>query len=270
MPNKTARAIRAFAIVGFIIASSRAAAQPMDLPLAGAGLTAVREALRKGETYAAIIELRRLEKQQPRDGQTVMLLAYSYYLAGQRKLFALKAKEADQLLPQSPEPPYSLGRYYLDDVQRCDLASAEFRRALERDSRHAASLYHLGWCLEQDKQPEAAAANYRKAGNWLAEMGLARLALENGDEKAAQKHAANAVRLQPMAAQAHATLARIFQRQNDCKQAIPPLRRATELDPIDAPLLYQLARCAQSTGDRDLERASLERYNKIRSLYSSQ
>jgi Flp pilus assembly protein TadD len=271
MQNTIVKLIRASAIVGFIIASPCASAQAMELPVTGAGLSTVRELLRKGETFAAIRELRKEEAKRPRDGETVLLLGYAYYLAGQKKLFAQKAAAAAALLPYSPEPNYALGRYYLDDVDRRDLAAEEFRRALARASNHPPSLYHLGWCMEQEKQLKEAAGLYRQAipaSYWLAHLGLARLALDSGEYESALEHANTAVRLQPNAVQAHSLLAKIWQRKGDCAQAIAPFRRAAALDPSDAAIFYQLARCARSAGDTTLERQSLQQYELVRSIYS--
>ena len=266
MQNRIATIVRATAMVGFIIAGPRANAQPLELPTPAP----IRDLLRKGDTFAAIRELRLAEAANPKNGETVLLLAYAYYLAGQKKLFSQKATAAAALLPQSPEPRYALGRYYLDDVQRRDLAATEFRAALALDPRHAPSLYHLGWCLELDKQPAEAARLYTQANSWLGHLGLARLALDAGEPREALQHAQIAARLQPNAPLVHALIAKIHQRQGDCKQAIPSLQRAAALDPSDAALLYQLSRCAAATGNTALQRESLKQYEQLRAVYSSQ
>lgn len=243
------------------------------MPPSGPGLEAPRALLRNGETFAAIRELRVKESKRPSDGETVLLLAYAYYLAGQKKLFAQKAGVAAGLLPDSPEPPYALGRYYLDDVRRRDLAEIEFRRALLRNSRHAPSLYHLGWCQEQDRQLGAAAHLYRQAlaaKYSLANLGLARIALDSGEADEALRYAAAAARLEPNAVQIQLLLAKIWQRKGDCGRAIPALRRAAALDPADAAVHFQLVRCARSVGDAALEIQSLQQYERIRNIYSSQ
>ncbi len=250
--------------MGFIIAGLCAPAQPLDLPLAGPYL----ELLRKGDTFAAIRRLRQAEASQPRHGETVLFLAYAYYLAGQRKLFAQKATLAAELLPNSPDPHYALGRYYLDDIQRRDLATAQFRLALTRNPNHPGALYHLGWCLEQDKESDAAARLYKQANSWLGHLGLARLSLAANDVPAALQHATTAARLQPNSPLVHSLLAKIHQRNDDCPQAISALRRVVALDPSDAAALYQLSRCAAATGDTALQRQSLQQYERLRSIYN--
>jgi len=253
-------------MIGSIIAAPCANAQVLELPLSGPTL----DLLRKGETFAAIRQLRQLESQYPRDGEMVLLLAYAYYFAGQKKLFAQKSAAAAELLPASAEPHYALGRYYLDDVQRRDLAAAEFRLALARNPKHAASLYHLGWCYELDNQPQEASRLYKQSNSWLGRLGQARLALDASHEDQALQHANAAARLNPNAPQVHALIAKIHQRKGDCRQAIQALRRAASLDPTDAAILYQLARCAAAVGDSALQRDTLKQYGRLRSIYTSQ
>jgi len=251
-------------MVGFIIATPRLCAQALELPIDHPA----QQLLRQGDTFAAIRQLRAAEARNPRDGNTVLLLAYAYYLAGQKTLFAQKAAAAIPLLPKSPEPHYALGRYYLDDVGRCDRASAEFRQALARQPLHGPSLYHLGWCHELDQQPDEAARLYTQSNSWLGHLGLARLALEANQPDKALAAANTAARLQPNAFMVHALLGKIHQRQGNCRQALPAFERAADLDPTDAPILYQLARCAGALGDTTLQSETLERYERLRALYN--
>ena len=235
MQKTIAQLVRLSAIAGFIFATPPLRAQALEVVIDHPA----QQLLRQGDTFAAIRQLRAAEARHPREGNTVLLLAYAYYLAGQKTLFAQKAAAAVPLLPQSPEPHYALGRYYLDDVGRCDRASAEFRLALASKPDHAPSLYHLGWCHELDQQPEKALA-------------------------AAQ----TAARLQPKAFLVHALLGKIHQSQGDCRQALPAFERAAALDPTDAPILYQLARCAAALGNPALQRETLRRYERLRALYN--
>jgi len=264
MQNTIATLVRVSAMVGFIIATPLLCAQALELPIDHPA----QQLLRQGDTFAAIRQLRAAEARNPRDGSTVLLLAYAYYLAGQKTLFAQKAAAAIPLLPKSPEPHYALGRYYLDDVGRCDRASAEFRRALARNPQHAPSLYHLGWCHELDQQPGEAARLYTQSNSWLGHLGLARLALEANEPAKALASAHRALRLQPEAFMVHALIAKIHQRRGDCQQAVPAFQRAAALDPTDAPILYQLARCAGALGDTVLQREALKRYELLRSIYN--
>ena len=251
-------------MVGFIIATPSLSAQALELPIDHPA----QQLLRQGDTFAAIRQLRAAEARNPRDGNTVLLLAYAYYLAGQKTLFALKAAAAVPLLPKSPDPHYALGRYYLDDVGRCDRASAELRQALARNPHHAPSLYHLGWCHELDQKPEEAARLYRQSNSWLGHLGLARLALDANEPAKALAAAKTAARIQPNAFMVHSLIGKIHQRQGNCREAIPAFERAASLDPTDAPILYQLARCAATLGDSTLQRATLKRYELLRSIYN--
>lgn len=215
--------------------------------------------------------MRAEEARRPDDAPTVLLLSYAYYLAGQKTLFSAKAARAAALAPGDPEAPYALGRYYLDDLQRADLAAVEFRRALARNPAHPPSLYHLGWCLELDKQVGEAEPLYRRAAAakyWLGYTGLARLALEAGDLERALREATAAVRLHPEAPQAHVLAARIHQRRGNHSSAVESLRKAVALDPTDAAVLYQLARAARAAGLSELEREALSRYEEVRRVYA--
>jgi tetratricopeptide (TPR) repeat protein len=264
MQNTIAQLVRLSAIAGFIFATPPLRAQALEVAIDHPA----QQLLRQGDTFTAIRQLRAAEARNPRDGNTVLLLAYAYYLAGQKRLFAQKAAAAVPLLPQSPEPHYALGRYYLDDVGRCDRASAEFRLALARNPEHASALYHLGWCHELDQQPEEAARLYTRASSWLGHLGLARLALAAQQPEKALASAQTAARLQPDAFMVHALLGKIRQSQGDCRQAIPAFERAAALDPTDAPILYQLARCAATLGNSALQRETLRRYERLRALYN--
>lgn len=264
MQNTIAHLARRSLISGLIIAACRLSAQPLELPIDHPA----QQLLRQGDTFAAIRQLRAAEARNPRDGNTVLLLAYAYYLAGQKTLFAQKAAAAIPLLPESPEPHYALGRYYLDDIGRCDRASAEFRQALARSPNHPPSLYHLGWCHELDQQPEEAARLYKLSNSWLGHLGLARLALDANEPEKALAAANTAARLQPNAFMVHALLGKIHQRRGDCRQALPAYQRAAALDPTDAPILYQLARCAAALGDTALQSETLKRYERLRSIYN--
>jgi Flp pilus assembly protein TadD len=249
-----------------MIASPHVGAQVLELPAEGHAA----QLLRRGDTFAAIRELRRIETLRPRDGDNVLLLAYAYYLAGQKKLFVQKVGLAAELLPAKPEPQYALGRYYLDDLQRRDLAETAFRQALLRDPQHSSSLYHLGWCKELEQEMEEAARYYEQSKSWLGYLGLARIALDSAKPADALPLALTAARMKPDAPLVHALIGKIHQRNGDCKSAVPALRRAAELDPTDAGLLYQLSRCAGAIGDVALQRATIKQYNQIRATYSSQ
>lgn len=238
-------------------------------PLFGANLNEPREMLKRGETFEAIRVLRRLEAARPGDGETVLLLAYAYWFAGQKQLFSRKAEAAAQLMPKSPLPHYALGRYWLDEQQRQDLAAAEFARALELDPLHPPSLYHLGWCRELNGRFEEAATLYRKSDTWLGHTGLARLALKGGKLSEALNQAQLAVKLNPDAAMAQALLGRALCELGRFTEAIRSFERAIAADPTDAKLYYQLSRCAREAGKTSVAKRYLEKFEEIQALYGS-
>jgi tetratricopeptide (TPR) repeat protein len=258
-----------FAILCTIITGGAARSQDLEEMAAPRYLDAPRQLLVRGEILEAIRTLRKMEAARPASGDIVLLLAHAYYRAGQKRLFAEKAKAAAALLPESPLPDYALGRYYLDDLQRQELAEQSFKKALTRHPGHGPSLYHLGWCRELDRHPDEAEIYYRRSGIWLGSAGLARLALDRNDREEALSHAREAVRMAGNQSQAHAVLARVLQRLERYKEAISAYRRATELDSTDAKLHYQLSRCAAAIGDRALQKESIARYEELRSVYGT-
>ncbi len=213
-----------------------------------------------------------MEAGRPRDADIAMLLAHAYWLAGQKKLFVQKANRALELAPTSPAPSYALGRHYLDDLGRADLASRQFERALKLDPAHAASRYHAGWIHETEGRTGQALAEYTlaaKSGYWLAAVGLARLALARDDLDEALSQARAGVAAGAQWPMAHAMLARVLEQAGDMRAAIASYWRASELDPTDAALLYRLSRCAQAAGEADVAAEALRRHRAVRAAYSS-
>jgi Flp pilus assembly protein TadD len=216
--------------------------------------------------HETIRALRAREKANPADPALAMPLALAYYAAGQKILFTRYAERAALVNPKDPEPHYALGRYALDDLQQQDAAARHFREALRRHPEHAPSLYHLGWCLELDNKPAEAKALYVRADTWLAHLGLARLALEDGRMEEALLHAKKgAAAAEPSA---HMALARVLLRVGRNQEALVSLRQAARLDPADARIHYQISRVAAGLGDPVLERESLARYQELRAIYT--
>ncbi|MBM3785092.1 MAG: tetratricopeptide repeat protein [Acidobacteria bacterium] len=222
--------------------------------------------LRAQQPYETIRRLRGMERTDPADAALPLQLALAYYAAGQKILFQRYAEEAARRNPRDPQPHYALGRHALDDLQQQDAAARHFQEALRLDPAHVPSLYHLGWCHELDGQSAKAEALYRKANNWLAHLGLARLALEANETGKALEHAR--LGAQANEPSAYTTLARVLLRAGQTAQAIEALQKAALLDPADARIPYQISRAAAARKDAALEAESLRKYNELRALYT--
>ena len=234
-------------------------------------------ALRQDKFYEAIRKLRQAEALDPNPA-VLKLLALSYYVAHQNRLFLLKIREARQKQPADFEPYYYLGRYY--DLELSDLVEAAkcFQQALARRPDHARSHYYLGHCWEVEQKPENAEAEYRRAAelveqngtsDGLGYQGLARLRLATNRPAEAMAFARRAVVLAGRDSDAHKLLARAYSDLGSTAEAAAEWKISSELDPTDASALYRLYRCYLSLGESEKARAALDHYEKVAALYGT-
>jgi tetratricopeptide (TPR) repeat protein len=241
--------------------------QSLDLPPpSSTQLAEVRDLLARGHSWDAIRTLRR----QPLTPETHLWLALAYFMAEQYKLFEQAMSEAARSFPESPFPPYALGRYVMDVRQQADRAQPFFEESLRRSPSYAPALYHLGWCHELAGDTGRAVELYRQAeGYWLAHLGLARAALSAGDLNPARRHARRAVILRPEAAMAHLLYARVLERSGQLAEALEEFERAANLDPTDSRALYQAMRCARRLNQPRRVNALLNRYRTVVAVYGT-
>lgn len=252
-------------MLSLILACSVLFAQTLELPPPSTPpLVAVRNLLAQGHSWDAIRSLRR----QPPTPETRLWLGLAYFMAHQYKLFEKEMTEAARSLPDSPFPPYALGRYALDVLQDAGRARLSFEEALRRSPSYAPALYHLGWCHELATDTPRALELYRRAhGYWLAHLGIARIALAREDFPTARRHAELALSLRSDAAMVHLLYARILERIGDLSAALQQFERAAALDPTDSSALYQAIRCARRLNQPDHAAALLARYRAVVAIY---
>jgi tetratricopeptide (TPR) repeat protein len=234
-------------------------------------------ALRQRRYYQAIRKLRQAEALSANPA-VLKLLALSYYLAHQNRLFLLKMREAQQKEPADFGPYYYLGRYYDSEMSDFKEAARYFQQALARQPDRARSHYYLGHCLEVEQKPDQAEAEYRKAielaerkgaTDGLGYQGLARLRLSANQPAQALPFAKRAVALGPRDSAAHKLLARAYSDLGSTAEAAAEWKLSSELDPTDAPALYRLYRCYVSLGEDEKSRAALAEYKRIAALYGT-
>jgi tetratricopeptide (TPR) repeat protein len=143
---------------------------------------------------------------------------------------------------------YMLGRCW-EARGRLDEAMAEFRRAIELDPREARAHDMLGRCWEARGRLDEAMAEYRRAielnpRGATAHFMLGRCWQSRGELDEAMAEYRRAIELDPRGARAHYLL-------GVCWLARAEYRRAIELDPRGAPAHYELGVCWRARGRID-------------------
>lgn len=233
--------------------------------------------LRQGKYYDAIRALRQAESVDP-NSFVLKALAVSYHGAHQNRLFLIKMSSAQQKQPSDFAPYYYLGSYYSSDENDFSQAAGYLRQAIARQPDHIPSHAALGFCYEQQQQPEQAEAEYRLAlrladaqnsNDGIGYQGLARLRLAANHPEEALPFAQRAVALAPRNSAARKLLARAYSELGRNAEAVTEWKISSGLDPADATTLYRLSRGYQSLGLTREAQAALAQYRKIARLYGT-
>ncbi len=221
---------------------------------------------------------RYLRLAQAREARPAVLkmLAVSYYIARQYRLFIATMEAAIQMQPGDFAPYYYLGRYYNSEVDDFTKATELLTKALEREPNHLRSRYHLGYCLEAKRELQQAARQYEEAIR-IAEgrderfalpyQGLARIRLLLSQPAEALGFARKAIAIDPDDAESYRSLAKAFTRLGNNAEAARALEKVADLEPADAAVHYQLFRLYSKSNEKKKAQAALEQYRKLSAIY---
>jgi tetratricopeptide (TPR) repeat protein len=157
---------------------------------------------------------------------------------GRYDLAQQEYRKAIELNPAVPGAHYSLGRAILNgpkDPSGADEAAREFERELALTPHHAAAEFELG-----------------------------EMSRERGQMDAAREHLSKAVKYDPDLFEAQIGLARLLLNQGSPRDAVQHLEQAARLEPSDTLPHYLLASAYKSLGDRAGAGRELDLYRKLR------
>lgn len=212
-----------------------------------AALGELRRALPRGRPLSGVRIVAEGGRVVVRDGETVWSPE-----SGQVQLDFAVAELADRVAPRArraaeaareaegatdAERWYELGC----ELELSDPAEARdaYRRALERDPRHADARVNLGFLLQEEGRSEAAAEHYRLAlssdpGHETAAFNLGVALEEMGRPREAARAYRRALEIDAAFADAHYNLAGVLERLGDRSGALRHLRSYRELGGADA------------------------------------
>ena len=233
--------------------------------------------LRLGNAHQAIRYLRRAEAFTS-NPSVLKVLAVSYYMAHQYRLFLLKMNEALQIQPDHFAPFYYLGRYCNSQLTDFERAAGYFTKAIERNRGHFRSHYYLGHCYESMRDLDRAEREYQsaiqiaeQAGSSFAlgYQGMARVRLLQVQTDKALPLALRAAELAPNDAESHRVVAKVYTALERPLDAVEHWERAAALDPTDAKVHYHLYRSYASLGKTDKARAALSLFKSLSAMYGN-
>jgi Flp pilus assembly protein TadD len=203
--------------------------------------------------------------------------AITYYNLGieaaKREDYAEAAKlwnEAIKYRPDDPETRFNLGAA-LVQLKRYAEAEPHLRKAVELNSLDPDAHQMLGTCLQKlDRLPEA-----KKEFNFALAIkptgvpsliGLASIALAEGQNRTAENHAARAVALDPGNLEANMILAEAYFRNGDFNSAYGQILSAQKLGTANASLYFLTGKIAYS---RHMYEDALDALRSARALGST-
>ncbi len=178
--------------------------------------------------------------------------------------------QAAKLVPWSPEPYYHLG-LVAEAKGQYEVATNQFRRALEADPTHAPSAHYLaiqlrrsGKFLEAEKLLLDALS--RAPANLSLRLNLAHTYLREGDAKNASRQFQLAIGAGCQMAEAHYFLGCALELLGREKEAVDALREALERDPHLAMAWYALAQLQKRRGEQEDAARAFREFEKARAL----
>ena len=142
--------------------------------------------------------------------------------------------------PQRPRIHYRLGRVYLSRYN--DTRKPEDRESARRE-----------FSAELTVDPSSGNASYE----------LAKMAADDNDIDAARKEFEAVVARFPTFEQALVGLGGVYLQNQQGKQAVAPLERATKLDAGDEVAWYRLSQAERAAGNRDAAQKAIETFRKL-------
>lgn len=187
-----------------------------------------------GRREEGLPHLERAVARAPEDIAARTALANAYATLGRFASAAAEGRAALALSPHAVELHYLLGRILRDGGWVAE-ARTEFVAALALDARHAASAHQLARILEDEGEIEAAIEAWRLVAQLEPQRAgiryrLGRL-LRGRDDAAAAHEFGEAVRLDPVHAEALVELGTLHQQNGDRATAVALYRRALAAKP---------------------------------------
>lgn len=210
--------------------------------------------LRAGNPHRARELAREALLRDPENLAALVVLVEAHLKLGEPEIARLVALRVDRIRPERPEGPYLVGRVFEHQGQR-GAAALQYRRATERDARHAAAWARLGRLSLELRDYETAVQSFERLvqldpesfESWL-NLGMALLGKSQIPEAREALDRAQAIR--PEDARPSYPLAVILHRyENDPEAALQHYRRYVANAPIhlppEHPVFAQLRECEQ-------------------------
>jgi tetratricopeptide (TPR) repeat protein len=205
-------------------------------------------------------------------------LGHAYYGLHQYLLFEEQMRTASELDPKNHDPKYSMGLYRLHVLSDVAGALILFREAAELQPDDWRSPYQVGYCLELSAQPAEARQVYlqdiqllerkQESFGWPYQ-GMARLLLEEDTEEAL-RYAKLAVDVEPGEYSNHLTLAKVYEKMGNFKNAVAEGRVAADQNPTDASVRYFLFMLYRRAGDLGSAEREMAVFNRLHAVYDSE
>lgn len=231
-------------------------------------LRRAQEAERKGDSTAALIELKNAAQKAPRNPEVRALLAEHYVKEGQGAAAEKEIKHAldlghgiEDLKPLYAEALLQQGLYQrvLDEIQPSDITTPANRARILRAHGDA----RLGLRQPQEGCPLYAKALELDPRYAEAYWGLARCALGEGRLETAKSHIQAALRVDPLHAGSWVWLGNLERGMGRNEAAIAAYTRALERDPRHRQALYSRAQILALNGKLKEAEADTQALRKL-------
>jgi tetratricopeptide (TPR) repeat protein len=221
------------------------------------------ELLKTGQYFAYVRTIERELVQAPSHAGLHASLALGYYLLGQQRFCQEEIQLALALVDSAPAAEaeqihYLAGRLAMEDT-KYQAAAHHFQAALLGDSQNSKAEYFLAVCLQALNQHAIARSHFEHACgaatySWPCRA-LAEIELDDGNAAAAQRHAAQAIQIEPTSPEAQLIAGKVAQALGDAAAAVSFFRKAAELDESWEAPHYFLAHLYQKTPGKAAEAA---------------
>jgi tetratricopeptide (TPR) repeat protein len=222
------------------------------------------------------IAYKKAEKYGPLPETARFTLAMSYVELKRNSWAREELKRLNKEKPDQPLYTYWLGRLDYDD-QRFANAKANFRKALEADSRFVRAFDGIGLCEEAVGNWNGAEENYRTANALNREQGspFAWPPLTYGSMLSKLSRYAEAklllneaVKIDPSLAKAYYELGRVEEQTSNRDAAFANFKTASAIDPHDPSPVYALFRLYKAAGREHLATITMARFRDLKAQQS--
>jgi tetratricopeptide (TPR) repeat protein len=179
--------------------------------------------------------------------------------------------------PQNVLAWYYLGRTKYNE-NRFDEAIAAFLACLKLDPKNIKAEDNLGLSYAGSRRAAEAEAAYKNAIAWQMDipnknsgpyLNLGILLSDNNRPEEALPYLRQAVQISPLDAQAHTQLGKAFLHLNQLDKTQAELEKAVQLSPKDAPLRFMLGQVYRREGLKEKAKQELDRYADLNAAHPS-